>query len=141
MITDEQRNFRSIYLNKIGFRSVEEKKSLEMLLKEKPRKKSKLKQFCLSFSVPEMHRNLLWKILLGIIPCSDSLDVWCQRVAVYTDLLRALHILRIIDEKTQKPKIFYAMWLLETKQLKVGYNINVSRNITAFIVGKKGIKN
>lgn len=65
MITDEQRNFRSIYLNKIGFRSVEEKKSLEMLLKEKPRKKSKLKQFCLSFTVPEMHRILLWKILLG----------------------------------------------------------------------------
>lgn len=50
----------------------------------------------------------------------------CQRDAVYTDLMKALTILRIVDDKTPKTKVFHAMWLLETKQLKVGFNINVS---------------
>lgn len=65
MATDE-RNFRSTYYEKVGFRSVEEKKSLEILLKDKPLDRSKLKQFCLRFSVPATYRNLLWKLLLGI---------------------------------------------------------------------------
>lgn len=64
MATDE-RNFRSAYYEKVGFRSVEEKKSLEILLKDKPLDKVKLKQFCLRFSVPATYRNLLWKLLLG----------------------------------------------------------------------------
>lgn len=64
MATDE-RNFRSAYYEKVGFRSVEEKKSLEILLKDKPLDKSKLRQFCLRFSVPATYRNLLWKLLLG----------------------------------------------------------------------------
>lgn len=64
MATDE-RNFRSTYYEKVGFRSVEEKKSLEILLKDRPLDKVKLKQFCLRFSVPGAYRNLLWKLLLG----------------------------------------------------------------------------
>lgn len=61
----DERNFRSVYYEKVGCRSVEEKKTLEMLLKEKPRDLGKLKQFCLRFSVPPTHRQLLWKLLLG----------------------------------------------------------------------------
>lgn len=72
IITEEQRNFRSAYYEKVGCRSVEEKKSLEILLKEKPLNKSKLKQFCLSFTVPAMHRSLLWKILLGKCVATES---------------------------------------------------------------------
>lgn len=64
MSTDE-RNFRSSYYEKVGFRSVEERKSLEILLKEKPLDKIKLSQFCLRFSVPGIYRNLVWKVLLG----------------------------------------------------------------------------
>lgn len=64
MGTDE-RNFRSIYYEKVGFKSVEEKKSLEMLLKEKSLDGGKLKQFCLRFAVPHSYRSLLWKLLLG----------------------------------------------------------------------------
>lgn len=65
MATDE-RNFRSYYYEKVGFRGVEEKKSLEILLKDKPLDVIKLKQFCLRFPVPALHRNKVWKILLGI---------------------------------------------------------------------------
>lgn len=64
MSTDD-RNFRSAYYEKVGCRSVEERKSLEILLKEKPLNRSKLKQFCLSYTVPAVYRNLLWNILLG----------------------------------------------------------------------------
>lgn len=34
MADDSQRNFRSVYYEKVGFRGVEEKKSLEILLKD-----------------------------------------------------------------------------------------------------------
>lgn len=63
-MTDE-RNFRSSYYEKVGCRGVEEKKSLEILMKEKPWDKMKLKQFCLRFTVPAAYRNVVWKVLLG----------------------------------------------------------------------------
>lgn len=40
MAEDPQRNFRSTYYEKVGFRGVEEKKSLEILLKDNPLGKS-----------------------------------------------------------------------------------------------------
>ena len=61
----EERNFRSYYYEKVGFRVVEEKKSLEILLKEKPIDKMKLTHFALRFPVPNIHRNALYCILLG----------------------------------------------------------------------------
>nr|CAD7431467.1 unnamed protein product [Timema monikensis] len=60
----DERNFRSSYYEKVGFRSVEEKKSLEILLKDKPLDKTKLKQFSLRFTVPGIYRSFIWKILL-----------------------------------------------------------------------------
>lgn len=65
-MTTDDRNFRSAYYEKVGCRSVEEKKSLEILLKEKPLNRLKLKQFCLSYTVPAVYRNLLWNLLLGL---------------------------------------------------------------------------
>ena len=49
------RNFRSYYYEKVGFRGVEKKKSLEILLKDQPLDVIKLKQFCLRFPVPAVH--------------------------------------------------------------------------------------
>lgn len=63
----DERNFRSAYYEKVGFRNVEEKKSLEILLKDKNLDRGKLKQFCLRFCVPVGNRTLLWKVLLGIL--------------------------------------------------------------------------
>lgn len=64
-MTTDDRNFRSAYYERVGCRGVEERKSLDILLKEKPLNRSKLKQFCLSFTVPASYRNSLWNILLG----------------------------------------------------------------------------
>nr|CAD7587537.1 unnamed protein product [Timema genevievae] len=66
IMAGDERNFRSSYYEKVGFRSVEEKKSLEILLKDKPLDKIKLKQFSLRFTVPGIYRSFIWKILLGV---------------------------------------------------------------------------
>lgn len=126
MQTDE-RNFRSTYYEKVGCRGVEEKRSLEILLKDKPFSRIKLKQFCLSFTMPAVHRALLWNLLLGVAPIyPDSHEyVMAQRAAVNEDLLRALRVLRIVDDRTPPAKRFHAMWLLENKRLKTGFNVNV----------------
>jgi len=63
-MTDE-RNFRSNYYDKMGFRAVEEKKSIEVLLKEKPLEIDKLRQYCLRFPVSARYRIFLWKVILG----------------------------------------------------------------------------
>lgn len=48
-----------------------------------------------------------------------------QRRQVYDDLYNALKVMNIITEQTPIPIVFYAMWLLENKQLRLGLNINV----------------
>lgn len=45
MTDDSQRNFRSVYYEKVGFRGVEEKKSLEILLKDDPLGEPYLRNF------------------------------------------------------------------------------------------------
>jgi TBC1 domain family member 7 len=103
----DERNFRSTYYEKVGCRSVEERKSLEILFNEKPISDVKLKQFCLRFTVPTVHRTLLWNHLLKVYPSySDSKKyVLQQRAAVYNDLLHALVIMRIVDDKTPKSRV------------------------------------
>ncbi|CAL7937883.1 unnamed protein product [Xylocopa violacea] len=95
-MTDE-RNFRSSYYEKVGFRSVEEKRSLEILLKERPLDKAKLKQFCLRFTVPTIHRNFLWKILLD----------------------KALKVTKLMDGCTKPYLMFLTMWLLRNRRAKL----------------------
>lgn len=51
---NDTRNFRSSYYEKVGCRSVEEKKSLEILLKESPVSLGKLYQFLKLFSVRKL---------------------------------------------------------------------------------------
>ena len=62
---EQERNFRTHYYEKVGFRAVEEKKSVEILLKEETINKEKLLQFCLRFGIPAMYRTYVWKLLLG----------------------------------------------------------------------------
>uniref|UniRef100_A0A1Y7VJF2 TBC1 domain family, member 7 n=1 Tax=Mus musculus TaxID=10090 RepID=A0A1Y7VJF2_MOUSE len=65
MTDDSQRNFRSVYYEKVGFRGVEEKKSLEILLKDDRLDIEKLCTFSQRFPLPSMYRALVWKALLG----------------------------------------------------------------------------
>ncbi|XP_041985186.1 TBC1 domain family member 7 [Aricia agestis] len=117
-MTDE-RNFRSAYYEKVGCRGVEEKKSLEILMKEKPWDRVKLKQFCLRFTVPGAYRNLVWKVLLDILPVyPDSHKfVMEQRTEQYNDLLYAVEMLEFVDMKAPRSQILLAMWLLETEEI------------------------
>jgi hypothetical protein len=61
----DERNFRSHYYDKVGFRAVEEKKSVEILLKEQTIDISKLFQFVLRFPLISAYRLTVWKYLLG----------------------------------------------------------------------------
>jgi hypothetical protein len=49
-----------------------------------------------------------------------------QKKESYSDLLKALEVMRYIDDKTPKSKIFYAMFLLESRQLTNIISIHVS---------------
>ncbi|XP_017485663.1 PREDICTED: TBC1 domain family member 7-like [Rhagoletis zephyria] len=115
----DERNFRSSYYEKVGCYSVEEKKSLNKLLQDNIRNHSKLKQFCLSYTVPTAQRGLLWSIILGILPLhKNSMDyILEQRTAVYDDLLRAVTMMQYIDQTTTKSKVLQTMWLLENGRL------------------------
>ncbi|GJQ76001.1 hypothetical protein Trydic_g18055 [Trypoxylus dichotomus] len=123
----DERNFRSAYYEKVGFRSVEEKKTLDILLKDKSLDMGKLKQFCLRFSVPPTHRKLLWKLLLGVLPMYVDCHTFVikQRQQEYEDLLRALKVMRVVDANTPKPQQFLAMWLLQSGKLHFESNLKM----------------
>lgn len=114
-MANEKGNFRLPYYEKCGFRG-EEKKSLEIILKDKPLDKIKLQKFCVGFTVPAIYRNLVWKLLLEVIPVyTDSHEfVMEQRNLEYKELVRALQTMRIIDACTPKTHVFYAAWLLQS---------------------------
>ena len=44
-----EKNFRSHYYEKVGFRGVEEKKSLDLLLGERPLDLDRIHNFCLRY--------------------------------------------------------------------------------------------
>ena len=70
-LVEGQRNFRSHYYEKVknaiskkipfqiqvGFRGVEEKKSLDLLLGEKPVDLARIQNFCLRFPLPSIYRT------------------------------------------------------------------------------------
>lgn len=122
-MASDDRNFRSSYYEKVGFRSVEEKKSLEILLKDKPVDIGKIRQFCLRFTVPGLYRNLVWKLLLGVLPIHvDSHPfVMKHREQQYNDLLHCLKIMRIVNDQTPKPQLYILLWLLESGKLKYDF--------------------
>lgn len=145
MATIELRNFRSGYYEKVGCRSVAEKDSIEMLLKEKPISKIKMKRFMVCFVTPATYRNLVWMILLGMLHplfllyvdsvklqpfdfIADILPIHCnshdfvlaQRDELYHDLHRVGSVMRLITDKTNVPKKFVKLYLFETNQLRSG---------------------
>lgn len=114
-MTTDERNFRSSYYEKVGCHSVEEKKSLNKLLQDNTRNHVKLKQFCLSYTVPTTHRSLLWHIILGVMPLHKNSTEYImeQRKAVYDDLLRAVTVMQFVNATTPKCKVLLSMWQLE----------------------------
>jgi hypothetical protein len=119
----------------VGFRSVEEKKSLEMLLRDQPFDKAKLKQFCLRFTVPVIYRNLLWKILLGIIPVYEESHnfVMRQRTSEFQDLRKALTDAKITDDSTKPHQMFLIMWLLRTRTAKIDISSQLETQLLMYV--------
>ncbi|XP_054280485.1 TBC1 domain family member 7 [Macrosteles quadrilineatus] len=112
---NDERNFRSLYYEKVGCKSVEEKRSLEMLFKDKTLDKNKISQFCSRFTVPFVYRSYVWKFLLGVIPAHKSCQefVMKERTSQYHDLFRCLQTLNIVTDGSPKEQIVLQMWLLE----------------------------
>ncbi|NXA46935.1 TBCD7 protein, partial [Nothocercus julius] len=124
MADDSQRNFRSVYYEKVGFRGVEEKKSLEILLKDDRLGKlillfHKLCTFSQRFPLPSMYRILVWKVLLGIIPPHHESHalVMKYRREQYWDVHHALRIIRFINDSTPQVDVFLRIHQLESGKL------------------------
>ncbi|XP_023567924.1 TBC1 domain family member 7 isoform X2 [Octodon degus] len=119
MTEDSQRNFRSVYYEKMGFRGVEEKKSLEILLKDDPLDIEKLCTFSQRFPLPSMYRALVWKVLLGILPPhhESHAQVMMYHKDQYCDVLHALKVIRFVGEATPQVEVFLRMCQLESGKL------------------------
>uniref|UniRef100_A0A8C5PYC1 TBC1 domain family member 7 n=1 Tax=Leptobrachium leishanense TaxID=445787 RepID=A0A8C5PYC1_9ANUR len=119
MSEDSPRNFRSVYYEKVGFRGVEEKKSLEILLKDDRLDIEKLCTFSQRFPLPSMYRTLVWKVLLGILPPHQEThsQVMAYRREQYIDVHHALQIIRFIDQSSPKREVFLHMYQLEMGRL------------------------
>ncbi|CAM4508876.1 TBC1 domain family member 7 isoform X1 [Lepidochelys kempii] len=119
MAEDSQRNFRSVYYEKVGFRGVEEKKSLEILLKDDRLDVEKLCTFSQRFPLPSMYRILVWKVLLGIIPPHHESHalVMKYRKEQYRDVYHALQVIRFIKDSTPQVEVFLRMHQLESGRL------------------------
>ncbi|XP_043574935.1 TBC1 domain family member 7 isoform X7 [Chiloscyllium plagiosum] len=119
MAEDPQRNFRSHYYEKVGFRGVEEKKSLEILLKDDPLDVEKLCTFAQRYPLPSMYRVLVWKVLLGILPphYESHSAVLTFRKEQYQDLLQALQVIRFVQDSTPQVWVYLRMYQLESGTL------------------------
>ncbi|XP_044754357.1 TBC1 domain family member 7 [Coccinella septempunctata] len=135
MCAADERNFRSAYYEKVGCKNVEERKSLEILLKEKILDRVKLKQFCLRYSLPTVYRSFVWKICLGVLPVNTSCHAFIsdQRKQEFNEMMRALTIMKQVDFNTQKSKQLYAGYLLQTDALKFDNNLNASRGFNEIV--------
>ncbi|XP_048063817.1 TBC1 domain family member 7 [Chanodichthys erythropterus] len=119
MADDPQRNFRSAYYEKVGFRGVEEKKSLEIVLKDNPLDVEKLSTFSQRFPLPSMYRIHVWKVLLGILPPhSDSHALVSRcRIQQFEDISDALTAMRFVHASTPPTELYLRMYQLENQQL------------------------
>ncbi|NXU66595.1 TBCD7 protein, partial [Horornis vulcanius] len=131
MADDSQRNFRSVYYEKVGFRGVEEKKSLEILLKDDRLGKfislyiEKLCTFSQRFPLPSMYRILVWKVLLGMEYNMESrmqegaiFSLWFgYRKEQYWDVHHALRVIRFINDSTPQVDVFLRIHQLESGKL------------------------
>ncbi|NXE90131.1 TBCD7 protein, partial [Menura novaehollandiae] len=112
MADDSQRNFRSVYYEKVGFRGVEEKKSLEILLKDDHIEK--LCTFSQRFPLPSMYRILVWKVLLGMKYNTERRK---YRKEQYWDVHHALRVIRFINDSTPQVDVFLRIHQLESGKL------------------------
>uniref|UniRef100_T1JLX8 TBC1 domain family member 7 n=1 Tax=Strigamia maritima TaxID=126957 RepID=T1JLX8_STRMM len=118
-MAEDQRNFRSYYYSKVGFPSVPEKKSLEILFKDNEIDELKLAQFCARFPLPAVHRMETWKILLKVLPRFQSNRdfVWNVRRDMFFQAQEAILIMNLATEQTPSPTRFLKCYLFAEQTL------------------------
>ena len=62
---DDNKNFRSHYYERVGFRGVDERKTVDALLSEDPVSRTRCEAFALKCAVPADRRRKLWSSILG----------------------------------------------------------------------------
>ena len=109
-LVDGQRNFRSHYYEKVnlkqvmvasnvvlqvGFRGVEEKKSLDLLLGEKPVDLARIQNFCLRFPLPSIYRiQVILNQASQLLPVYCNLEsLWCALSLVNDSLYKCFQSL------------------------------------------------
>jgi len=104
----------------MGFRGVKEKKSLDLLLGEKPVDLARIQNFCLRFPLPSIYRTQVWKLCLGILPRFTSSEeyVWLQRSEQYNESERALTLTKKLSPNSAPETRATLVWLLETRRMR-----------------------
>lgn len=119
MASSDERNFRSQYYEKMGFRGVEEKRSLEPLLRETPVDAARLAQQVRLHLVPGIYRPLVWRLLLKVQPCHpEAADfVAGRRRETCDDTEHALRVLGHVTAGTPPALRYWLGWLLNSGRL------------------------
>ena len=73
---------------------------------------------------------MLYNLALDVYPIyMDSKDfVVRQKRETFNDLVHALRVMRYIDDQTPKARVFFFLYLLETRQLSCPANVHVNFN-------------
>lgn len=120
----DQRNFRSQYYEKVGFRGVDERKTLEILLSEDPVNLNKLHNFALQFSIPSFDRIIVWKFMLAILRSSSANREysWSWKIRPYDDIIRSIQYLKSPAEATQETKAetHAHLWMIFRNKMYIG---------------------
>lgn len=100
-------NFRSHYYEKVGFRGVDERKTLELLWHEDPLNCEKFTAFALKHPIPNCDRLSVWKVILGVAPrfAKNKEKIWKWKVLPYEDNYRFMKSAGRIQVGRSQPKI------------------------------------
>ena len=134
----DDRNFRFGYYEKVGFGGIEERKSIEILLREQPKPPDLLNRlaFLISkYSLSPINRKDVYRLLLNVSSPSaliteSRLEVQRQ---VAQDFIRALETMSLVDPSLGKakyldfsreghPRLLVLILLFELKQLESDVN-------------------
>ena len=124
----DDRNFRSHYYEKVGFRGVDERKALELLWQDDPLNLEKFSNFALKHSLPFCDRLSVWKVILSVAPrfAKNKEKHWKWKVNPYEDSLRFMKSSNRIQETMQKSDIQAILWLLFKGELKIDFSSQLS---------------
>jgi hypothetical protein len=124
----DDRNFRSHYYEKVGFRGVDERKTLELLWNEDPLSIDKFCNFAQRCTIPSCDRIQVWKVILGVSPrfANNKERNWKWKVQPYEDNMRFMTSAGKIDEARPKAQNHTILWLVFNGRLNFDFKPQLS---------------